>query len=175
MDLEFSNPKFYQLEEAFNDLLPDSLTMSQYDLAENTEFSAKDWSEFLKDGQVSKWIESEVALVTKANQYKLISAAADNERSVGAAQMLNAITKMETGDKAEANYFIYSFVPMTNAEAHSEFTRIEPEWQPPLEIDDPAIEQDKKTQELLANTDDKEDVPEKLDATEKEVTKDDWF
>lgn len=174
VELEYTNDEFYGMEAEFNSKLPGSLTMSQYELAVGSEYTSKQWSEFLRDGQVSKWIEQEVSLVTKANQYKLISSAADNERSVGAAQMLNAMSKMETADKAEANFFIYSFVPLTANEQQSEYTRVEPEWQPPLVVDTPE-QLSEETKEFVEKTKDIK-IPETVEQPEeKEVADGDWL
>lgn len=172
MNLEYTNAEFYAMEEEFNSKLPGSLTMSQYELAVGSAFTSSQWSEFLRDGQVSKWIEQEVSLVTKANQYKLISSAADNERSVGAAQMLNAMSKMDTNDKAETNYFIYSFVPPTNNELKSSDVRVEPDWQPPLIIDE-VTEPEETTEE---SDSEEQEIPESITSPEaKEVEDGDWF
>lgn len=161
----------YNYQSAFNELLPDSLTMNQYELADATMLPAENWSLFLKDGQVAKAIESELALVIKANQAKLVASAADNDRSVGAAQMLNAMAKIDAADKAETNFFIYSFVPPTDNEMHAPTVRTETEWQPPSEI----VEQDEDMEELIAAcADAKEEVPEIKD-NPTEVEEDDWF
>lgn len=174
MQLEYTNPIHYKMEEAFNELLPESLTLTQYELAARTDFTAADWSGFLHDGQVAKWIEQELALVTKANMSKLLTSAADNDRSVGAAQMLNAMSKMDTADKAETNFFIYSFVPPTDAELQSVHVTIDPEWQPPLIIDNPIDEQTEDVKEMIEEHKDTT-VPETTKQETKEVDKDEWF
>lgn len=171
MNLKFNNPEMYQYQDAFNELLPDSLTMNQYELAEATMLPAEMWSAFLRDGQVAKHIESEVSLILKTNQAKLVSSAADNERSVGAAQMLNAMSKLDAGDKPETNFFIYSFIPPTEDEMLSPTTRVETDWTPPVEI----VEKDEEVEELIQKcAEEKTAVPEVKD-NPTEVDEDDWF
>ena len=172
MNIKFTNPEMIELQEAFNELLPDSLTMNQYELAEATLLPAESWSAFLRDGQVSKAIDAELQLVIKSNQAKLVSNAADNDRSVGAAQMLNAMAKIDSGDKAESNFFIYSYVPPTSNETQAPFVREETEWVPPVQI----IEHDEETDELLKQVAESK-VTEVKEVTEEkaEVDEDDWF
>ena len=172
MNLTFKSDKMYLLQAAFNELLPDSLVMTQYELAENTEFSAADWTEFLTDGTVQKAIEAENSIIAKANMRKLISGAADNDRSVGAAQMINAMAKVDDGDKAEDHFYIYSYVPLTPNEVHADHIRQEDNWTPPDVIQEETQTQEEKQLEQFCDTEVtvREVSPEKA-----EVTEDEWF
>lgn len=152
MKLEFSKDKFYILQDEFNRLRPDSLTMNQYELSELTGEDADDWAEFLHDGSVAKAIEAEMALIVKANQAKLVSSAADNDRSVGAAQMLNAMSKLDGDDRAEEHFYIYSYVPLTPNEEHAAHVRQESEWRPPQVIQEEVVTEKEKELEEFCDT-----------------------
>ena len=173
MNVKFKTDKGYLLQDAFNMHLPDSLSMNQYELAELTEFSAEDWSEFLQDGAVQKAIEAENALIAKANMRKLISGAADNDRSVGAAQMINAMAKVDDGDKAEEHFYIYSYVPLTENETHAEYVRLEDKWSAPdiIKEEEKTEKQEKMEQFLDTATPEAKDIKEES----KEVDEDEWF
>lgn len=172
MNLKFNKDKMYILQEAFNDLLPDSLTMNQYQLAEQTEFDADEWSEFLHDGAVSKAIESEVALIIRANKAKLITSAADNDRSVGAAQMLNAMGKIDGDDKSEEHFYIYSYVPLTPNEEKADHVRQEDNWRPPEVIQEEIQTEAEKELEEFCNTEIKTEVAKE---PSKKIDEEDWF
>ena len=172
MNLKFTKDKMYTMQDTFNSLLPDSLAMNQYELAELTEFAADEWSEFLHDGAVQKAIEAENALIAKANMRKLISGAADNDRSVGAAQMINAMAKVDDGDKAEDHFYIYSYVPLTPNEEHAQYVRQEDNWRPPEVIQE---EQESDEQKELTKFLDTEIKTEQVDDDKAEVDEDDWF
>ena len=173
MKLTFKTDKGYLLQEEFNRLLPDSLSMNQYELAELTQYSAEDWSEFLHDGSVQKEIESENALIAKANMRKLIGGAADNDRSVGAAQMINAMAKVDDGDKAEDHFYIYSYVPLTENETHAPLVRQEETWRPPNIIKEEV--KTEKEEQLEKYVDTKIDIPKEINDGEEKIEDDDWF
>lgn len=172
MNLKFNKDKMYLLQASFNDLLPDSLTMNQYQLAEQTEFSAEEWSEFLHDGSVAKAIEAEVALIIRANKNTLITSAADNDRSVGAAQMLNAMGKIDGEDKTEEHFYIYSYVPLTPNEEHAAHVRQENDWRPPEIIQEEVITEEEKELEEFCDT----EIKTEIEVESKPVVEeDDWF
>lgn len=172
MNLKFNKDKMYLLQAAFNELLPDSLTMNQYQLAEQTEFSAEEWSEFLHDGAVAKAIESEVALIIRANKNQLITSAADNDRSVGAAQMLNAMGKIDGEDKTEEHFYIYSYVPLTPNEEKAEHVRQENDWRPPEVIQEEVQTQAERELEEFCDTEIKTEVPTE---SRPNIDEEDWF
>ena len=107
----------FRMQTAWNEMEPECFTMNAWELADNSTFSADEWTEFLSDGQVQKYISKQTSAIKEANQRKLIYNAGDNEKSVGAAQMLNAITKVETTGDTESCFFIYSYVPPTDDQA----------------------------------------------------------
>lgn len=174
MKLFSENDKLYYLQEAWNELdQEEAITYSHFDLAKQTEYSEEEWRAFLSDGKVSKFLEEEVEMYKQAQMRKLIARATTNDKSVGTAQMLNAIGKSMEDDAVESNFFIYSYVPLNDNEIHAPMVRQENAWQPPSHI----IEtEDEATQiiEELAKEDAKVetvDIPE----PSKEVTEDEFF
>lgn len=164
----------YSLQEAWNTLDPEkAITYSHYDLAKETDFSEEDWKVFLSDGRVAKYLETEVELFKQAQMRKLIARATTNDKSVGTAQMLNAIGKSMEDDQVESNFFIYSHVPLTMNEIHAPMVRQETTWTPPVQV----IEtEDAATQiiEELAKEDSKVEVVE-MPEPPKEVKSDEYF
>lgn len=164
----------YALQEAWNQLDQEkAITYSHYDLAKETEFSEEDWKEFLSDGKVAKYLDNEVELYKQAQMRKLIARATTNDKSVGTAQMLNAIGKSMEDDQVESNFFIYSHVPLTGNETHAPMVRQENNWTPPtqiIETEDTAM----RIAEELAKEDAKVEIEEIPEPT-KEVKADEYF
>ena len=127
----------YQMQEMWNSLPQrEVLTYDQYDLAERTDIPAEQWSKFLRDGQVQKFVEREIELFKQAQMRKLIAKSTENDKSVGTAQMLNAIGKTLDDTDAESNFFIYTHVPLTENECHADYVTQDLRWQPPEVIED---------------------------------------
>lgn len=164
----------YRLQEAWNTLDPEkAITYSHYDLAKETDFTEEEWKEFLSDGKVAKFLETEVELFKQAQMRKLIARATTNDKSVGTAQMLNAIGKSMEDDQVESNFFIFSHVPLTTNETHAPMVRQENNWVPPVQV----IEtEDEATQiiEELAKEDSKVEVT-TIPEPPKEVNEDEYF
>ena len=165
-----SNTAFWKLQDAWNKLPPDeALQLDQYELEKATGIPSSQWSKFLRDGQVQKFIEQETELFKAAQMRKLIARATTNDKSVGTAQMLNAIGKTLEDDNAEPTVFIYSYVPLTYEEQQAPNVTQDLQWQAP---------------QIIKDEDKQAVVLEKPDAIPDEVTdetkqggvvEDDWF
>lgn len=164
----------YKLQEAWNTLDQEkAITYSHYDLAKETEFSEEEWKAFLSDGKVAKYLDNEVELYKQAQMRKLIARATTNDKSVGTAQMLNAIGKSMEDDQVESNFFIYSHVPLTANETHAPMVRQENNWTPPVQV----IETEDVAAQIveeLAKEDSKVEV-EEIPEPPKEVKEDEYF
>ena len=170
MNIFSKNDPMYKLQEAWNELNPEEvITLSHYELAEQTEYNVDEWRDFLRDGRVNKYVETEMALFKQAQMNKLIKRATTNDKSVGTAQMLNAIGKSLDDDTPETQFFIYSHVPLTPNEAKAPLVREEPEWQPVMEPDVDVTEQVAELRNKV------EVVPTEMSAPSKEVTDGEWF
>ena len=126
MNIIPSDDKLYSLQAEFNTLDPiKAISMNHYELAKNTGIDADKWREFLMDGRVAKFISQEMELYKDSQMKKLIANATTNEKSVGAAQMLNALNKVTTPeDKKEGELIVYSYVPLNAREEQAPNVRI---------------------------------------------------
>ena len=77
------------------------------------------WKEFLTDPQIADYISAEMNLIRTASINEIIHKA-PNSKSVGQAQLINALTKI---DEMAANktgpVFIYSYVPLNAEQAYA--------------------------------------------------------
>ncbi len=100
--------------ELYKTLGKEGLLLDHYGLANSfPNFTADQWRVFLQDPEVSLYINQEFDLIRAATVRKLQAGASDNERSVGAAQLINAMSAQaeKAQGKKEGPVFIYSFVP----------------------------------------------------------------
>ena len=91
--------------------------MTHYELAQQTK---KQYSmeRVLLDTRVSDWINQDSLF--SAQLRKLVKDATKNDRSVGAAQMLNALNKtLENESIKDGPVFIYSYVPLNKRELNA--------------------------------------------------------
>lgn len=106
---------------------PKSISWSHYDLAVQTEIESVDtWKEFLLQRDVQEWIEQERVLLQQAELSKLSTEVA-NSRSVGQAQLISTMQKINEGNKnnkAEGPAFIYCYVPLNTQQEHAPNVKI---------------------------------------------------
>ena len=97
---------------------PDSISWNHYDLALNTKINDSDiWKTFLLLPEVMEWLEGERAILQRYELAKLTNNVS-NSRSVGQAQLINAVDKINAQNLNKANsgpIFIYTYIPL-NAE-----------------------------------------------------------
>ena len=128
MDIQFTNPTLTMCQQEWNNLDPEMrITMSHFDLAQHTNITdIEPWIEFLKDPRVADKINEELTIYKEAQQRKLISRATTHDKSVGTAQMINALGKaMETETAKTGTMMIYSYVPLNAREAQAVNARVE--------------------------------------------------
>lgn len=106
-----------KLKEIFIELMPKSLAMSHYDLANETEVDDPQiWKKFLTDNEVAQWIESENSLMQDVELRKLIQNISGS-KSVGQAQLINSLQKLQENTKTkEGPAFIYCYIPPNNSQ-----------------------------------------------------------
>lgn len=121
IDFRQDEQHLQELLEVFNQFDPEeSLFMNHHMLAKETGIGSDKWKEFLTHPKVSTYQQTELALF-KDHQLKLmIKDSTDDKRSVGAAQMMNALMKVnqETNQK-EGAVIIYTYVPLTQEQQAS--------------------------------------------------------
>lgn len=113
---QLTKAQFEACKKDFIALGENALYLNHYQLAAQTHI--KDpilWKLFLTDPQMADYISSEMQLIRTASINDIIHKA-PNSKSVGQAQLINALTKI---DELAANktgpVFIYTYVPL-NAE-----------------------------------------------------------
>lgn len=119
MNIDFNDPKLILCQQEYNKLDPEArLSMSHFDLAANTAITdTEPWIAFLKDPRVADKINEELAIYKEAQQRKLIQRATTHDKSVGTAQMINALGKaMESENTKSGTMIIYSYVPLNEKE-----------------------------------------------------------
>ena len=138
MNIYNSSDDLYEMQEAWNTLDErECLFMTQYDLSDALpEYTSTEWSDFLSDGKVAKYIDKQIGTFKKAQMRKLIDKSTENDKSVGTAQMLNAIGKTLEDDDQEAGFFVYSYVPLRPQECEADNVQLEDEWKAPVIIQD---------------------------------------
>ena len=119
MNIQFNDDELDQLQELFNTLDPEeAIFMNHYKLAECTGIGADRWKQFLLHPQVSTFLTQELQLFTEFQMKLMIRDATDDKRSVGAAQMMNALSKaMQENHPKDGPIIIYTHVPLTDAQA----------------------------------------------------------
>ena len=122
MNIAFTDPRMIMCQQEYNKLDPEQrLSMSHFDLAQLTAINETEpWIEFLKDPRVADSINEELTIYKEAQQRKLISRATTHDKSVGTAQMINALGKaMETETAKTCTMMIYSYVPLNARETQA--------------------------------------------------------
>lgn len=109
-------------QEAWNELDPEArIQMSHYDLARETYIDSTEiWMEFMSEPAVQEQINRELLLYKEAQQRKLIAKANVNDKSMGTAQLINALEKTMSGESNKVgDIIVYSYVPMNMREAEA--------------------------------------------------------
>ena len=128
MKIEFKDPRMIMCQREYNKLDPEErITMSHFDLAQHTAITdIEPWIDFLKDPRVADCINEELTIYKEAQQRKLISRATTHDKSVGTAQMINALGKsLDDGVAKTGTLMIYSYVPLNAKEQLAKNTRKE--------------------------------------------------
>lgn len=125
MNLELNEPELLELQNLFNTLdTEEAIFMNHYQLATATGKPAELWKKFLMHPAVATWLSQELQMFKEYQLKQMIKNATDNDKSVGAAQMINSLTKSLTENTVKTGpIIIYTHVPLT--EAQREGTTIE--------------------------------------------------
>lgn len=122
MNIPFTSHTLRYCQDQWN-LLPaeQRITLSQYELAQMTDIDEPDiWLQFLREPRVSEKIREELQVYKESQQRKLIARATTHDKSIGTAQMINALGKsMEDNAGKSGDVIIYSYVPMNLREANA--------------------------------------------------------
>lgn len=117
---QLTKKQFDECKKQFIELGEHALYLNHYQLAAETR--VKDpiqWKSFLTDPRIADYISSEMNLIRTASINEIIHKA-PNSKSVGQAQLINALVKIE---EASANktgpVFIYSYVPLSAEQSYA--------------------------------------------------------
>lgn len=124
IDFDTHEIEFNQLQTAFNDIGPEALYMTHYDLAQATNYSALMWKSFLTDPRVRDFMDSELVLMQQSSIMKMMRDV-DKTKSTGQAQLLNTlIQQTNVNKKKDGPVFIYTMIPLNAEEQHADNTNI---------------------------------------------------
>ena len=119
MNFEFEDEELAACQAAFNALDPEErLSMTHYDLAKTSGVAdSQAWKRFLMETKVANWIDQEITIIKGVTLRKMIKNADSNDRSYGAAQMLNALNKsFDTDTVKDGPVFVYTYIPLNERE-----------------------------------------------------------
>lgn len=113
---QLTNAQFKDCKEQFLQLGEKALYLTHYQLAAETRIKDPvQWKMFLTDPRIADYISSEMNLIRSASINEIIHKA-PNSKSVGQAQLINALVKIDEASADKSGpIFIYSYVPL-NAE-----------------------------------------------------------
>ena len=128
MNIPNLSPELQECQDAFNELDPEArIQYNQFELATLTEINDHSrWVSFLKDARVAEHLNEELEVFTNMQKKKLIARATLHDKSVGTAQMINALSNTEKSTQnKDGQMFIYSYVPLTAKDQHSPYAAME--------------------------------------------------
>lgn len=138
-----------QLEQCWailQEFAPKSLYWNHYDFSVHTDLTDTDlWKAFLLTPDVKEWLQEERNIMQETELAKLTDGVATS-RSVGQAQILSAMDRLTTSNKASTPAgpaFIYSYVPLNSEQRNAPNVRILEEdifhvdYTPELKFDSP--------------------------------------
>lgn len=133
--------QYNECKRQFTELGERALYLNHYQLAAETHIKdAIIWKIFLTDPRIADYISSEMNLIRNASINEIIHKA-PNSKSVGQAQLINALVKI---DEAAANktgpVFIYSYVPLNKEQEYAPnvaLTEVEQMTEEPEEEENP--------------------------------------
>lgn len=121
LDITFKEEeiKFKELQDLYNSIGQRALTMSHYELAEETGESPIEWKKFLMDIRVASVIAEEFDML-KQSKVAVMLSTVDTNKNTGQAQLLNTLlNQTKKTDKKEGPVFIYTQVPLNDQEQHA--------------------------------------------------------
>ena len=119
--------QYKQCKEQFTALGERALYLNHYQLAAETHIKdAIIWKIFLTDPRIADYISSEMSLIRTASINEIIHKA-PNSKSVGQAQLINALVKIdEMAINKNGPVFIYSYVPLNEEQKFAPNVALEP-------------------------------------------------
>lgn len=117
---QLTKAQFEECKKEYMALGEHALYLNHYQLAAQTHIKdALIWRWFLTDPQMADYISSEMNLIRNASINEIIHKA-PNSKSVGQAQLINALTKIdEMAANKQGPVFIYTYVPLNSEQKYA--------------------------------------------------------
>jgi hypothetical protein len=114
-------PEAYQkMRDIYETMEPEVFYKNHWQLAAMTNIPASEWKQFLLLPPVAEYISQEFNLLIETQRRTILKDLDKNQRSVGTAQILNALDKVIAGDGTRTGpVFIYTYVPLNAQEANA--------------------------------------------------------
>lgn len=142
-----SKEQYAECRKEFLALEERAIYLNHYQLARETAIEDPQiWKAFLTDPKTVDYIQSEMSLIRSAAINDIIQQA-PNSRSVGQAQLINSLLKLEEASSTkEGPAFIYCYVPLNVEQKHASNVQFVDENGNPVEEE--VIEKEIKDDEL---------------------------
>ena len=122
MDIKFNEGEddMKDMQDLMNEIGQQALFMNHYELSAKTEISPIQWKKFLTDVRVAAFIAEELELLKKSKVAVMLKDV-DTNKNTGQAQLLNTLlNQTKQNNKKEGPVFIYTQIPLNEAEQHAE-------------------------------------------------------
>lgn len=122
MDIKFNEGEddMKDMQDLMNAIGQQALFMNHYELSAKTEISPIQWKKFLTDVRVAAFIAEELELLKKS-KVAIMLKDVDTNKNTGQAQLLNTLlNQTKQNNKKEGPVFIYTQIPLNEAEQHAE-------------------------------------------------------
>ena len=122
MDIKFNEGEddMKDMQDLMNEIGQQALFMNHYELSAKTEISPIQWKKFLTDVRVAAFIAEELELLKKSKVAVMLKDV-DTNKNTGQAQLLNTLlNQTKQSNKKEGPVFIYTQIPLNEAEQHAE-------------------------------------------------------
>ena len=109
-----------KMRDIYESMEPDVFYKNHWELAAISKMPASEWKQFLLLPPVAEYISQELNILIETKRRAILKDLDKNQRSVGTAQILNALDKVITGDGARTGpVFIYTYVPLNEQEVNA--------------------------------------------------------
>jgi len=122
MDIPFREDEtdMLEMQDFINEIGQEALYMNHYELSARTEISPIAWKKFLMDVRVCAFINEELDMLKKS-KVALMLKDVESNKNTGQAQLLNTLLNQTKNEqKKEGPVFIYTQIPLNDAERNAE-------------------------------------------------------
>lgn len=123
MNIQFkdSEQELKDLQDAYNIIgVQEAMFLSHHQLADMSHFDSDQWKKFINHPQVRDYITEEIVLYKDYQIRNMLKKADTLEKSVGAAQWMNALNKADLGaSREDGKTFVYMYIPPNQAEENA--------------------------------------------------------